>query len=780
MISLRSCPFLPLLLIASSLPAIAATANAPPGGASDDANIIKLDDYLVETNPATYDQKAPAVTHQLVASELAALNLPETGDALQHLPNLFIRKRFVGDKNALTSIRGTSNRQPGRTLVLADGITLSNFLGTGFGNSPRWFLLAPEEIEKIAVSYGPYSALYTGNSIGGTVLFTTKMPTRFHAVVKGQLLFQDFSEYGTHETFRGGTAHFSVGDRRGGFSYFAFYNRLKNDSHPMSFNTINVAQTSAPDALEDATPATGSFHETNFAGNPWIVFGSSGPTETVHDLFKLKLGYDHGEALHLRYTIARWDNTESDRAPETYLRDAAGAPVWSGAVKTSGCVFMIPGNAFTLSERRQTDVIHGFTLAHDPAHGLQFTLAGSVYDVVRDRTRASNDSAPAALVGGAGRATIIDDTGWKTTDLMLGWRALDGPLATHAPVIGFHYDTYFTEQEQRNMTDWRQPASVTTLLHGNGGTTTTRALFVQDTWRIHDHWLITPGLRYERWRATDGFQASAAATGFYADRHDSAWSPKFAVSWRPSDRWTARLSLAGATRFPTVGELFQGTVSADGSVTQNNPDLKPERDFAKDLTVERVHKNGSMRFSLFEEDVRDALVNQSTRRADGSTLSGPQNVGRVLTRGVEVAWQQRRLFRQAIDFEFNASCTDATIRENAPILVNGELVDTVGRRFPRIPRWQVKSMVTWRATASLTLSAAARFSSRQFNTLDNSDPHGGFGGTDPFLVADLRATWRAGEHVLAALGCDNINDDRYHVFHTMPGRTWIAELRMSH
>jgi len=766
------------LLLLAAWPALAPaqTAIVSPADVRVPDTVIRLDDYLVETNPATYDQKAPAVTHQMTAADLAALNLPETGDALQHLPNLFIRKRFVGDKNALTSIRGTSNRQPGRTLVLADGMMLSNFLGTGFGNSPRWFLIAPEEIEKIAVSYGPYSSLYAGNSIGGTILFTTKMPTSYHASAKGQLMFEDFSEYGTHETFRGETFYASVGDRRGTFSYFAYYNHLKNDSHPMSFNTINVSQTAVPGTGAAAVAASGSFAETNFAGDPWIIFGSSGPTEAIHDLFKLKLGYDVNESLHLRYTIAYWDNQENNLDPETFLRDASGAPVWSGRVETAGRVFTIPTNAFTLSERRQADLIHGFTLAHDPAHGLQFTLTGSLYDVVQDKTWASNDSVPAAFTRGAGRATIIGDTGWKSADALFGWRELEGPWANHAPVIGFHIDTYFTEQEQLNMIDWRAWDSLTTLVSGNGGTTTTHAFFVQDTWRLNDTLTLTPGLRYESWRASDGFQASAAATGSYENRSDSAWSPKIALAWKPAKDWNARLSLAKATRVPTVGELFQGTVSTSGSVTQNNPDLKPERDFAKDLTVERTVTGGSVRFSLFEEDVRDALVNQSTRKEDGSTLSGPQNVERVLTRGIEFAVQQRQFLHNSIDVDFNVSYTDAVIKENAPILVGGVLTDTVGKQFPRIPRWQVKSILTWRATQTLSLSTATRYSSYQYNTLENSDPFGGFGGTDAFFVVDARATWRGREGFTAALGCDNLNNCEYHVFHTMPKRTWIAEL----
>lgn len=735
-----------------------------------DAGVTRLDDYIVETNPLTFTQKAPSVTHQILRDELAALNLPETGEALQYLPNLFIRKRFVGDKNALTSIRGTSNRQPGRTLVLADGMTLSNFLGTGFGNSPRWFLIAPEEIEKIAVSYGPYSALYAGNSIGGTVLFTTQMPTRLSSTVKVQSFTEDFREFATDRRYAGKTAYASVGDRVGRFSYFAFVNHLDNDSQPMTFPLVNVSATTAPGT--GGTPVSGAVTGTDFSGNARIVYGSQGPTAAGHDTAKLKLGYDFTDDLHLRYSVIYWTNSEDNLAPETYLRDATGAPVWSGRVEAAGRTFTIAPTAFNVNTREERSLVQGLVLAHEPAEGLQLTFNGSLYDVLRDRTYAAATALPAADTGGAGRATIIGDTGWKTADLLLGWRG----LARHTPIVGAHYDTYFTRQDQRNMTNWRDAGTITSLISGNGGTTITRALFAQDTWRLAEAWTLTPGLRWEHWRATNGYQASATARGDYAGRSDSAWSPKLALAWKFRSAWNARLSLAKAVRFPTVGELFQGTVSAAGSVTANNPDLRPERDFAKDLTVEHRLPDGSVRFSLFEEDVTDALVNQSTLRADGSTLSGPQNVGRVLTRGAEFAVQRKRCLVEALDLDFNASWTNSVIRENAPILVGGVLTDTVGKRFPRIPRWQVKSIATWRVAPAWSVTAAARYSSYQFNTLENSDPYGGYGGTDAFLVVDLKATWRGPRGFSASLGADNLNDCRYHVYHPMPGRTWLGEL----
>lgn len=738
----------------------------------------RLDDYIVETNRATFHRKAPAVTHQLLAADLTALNLPETGDALQYLPNLFIRKRFIGDKNSLMTIRGTSNRQPGRTLVLADGMLLSNFLGTGFGNSPRWFLIAPDEIEKIAVSYGPYSALYGGNAIGGAVLFTTKLPEHFTVTAKGQYFIENFREYGTNRSFNGHTAYLSVGDRRGKFSYFGFYNHLANESQPMTFNTVNVSSTSP--ALPATAPATGAFIDRDFAGAPRIVFGSQGPTDATHDLLKLKLAYELSPSDQLRYSVIYWTNTENNLAPETYLRDVAGRPIFDGVVNVGDRAVAIPSNAFTVSHRQQTDVVNAFTFAHEPETGLQLTVTGSLYDVLRDKLFASTTSVPAAFIHGPGQATVIGRTGWQSYDALLGWHDDDGTAARHAPVVGWHFDHFFTRQNQWTMSDWQDRSSRSALANGTGGDTRVHALFAQDAWNFAPSWTFTAGARWERWEADHGFRSKdfsgTRITTAYGARSAEAWSPKFALTWRPTKAWNARLSLARATRFPTVGELFQGSIAANGAISQNDPNLKPERDFAKDLTVERsLESGGSIRGSLFEEDVRDSLVSQSTVLPDGTSFSGVQNVRRVRARGIEFAFDRKRLL-PTVDLAFNASYTNAVILENAPVLVGTTLFPTAGRQFPRIPHWQVKSIATWHATTALSLSVATRYSSHQFNTLENSDPHGGYGGTDEFLVVDLKVAYALPRGVTASLGIDNVTSYRYHVFHPMPQRTWIAEL----
>jgi len=58
--------------------------------------------------------------------------------------------------------------------------------------------------------------------------------------------------------------------------------------------------------------------------------------------------------------------------------------------------------------------------------------------------------------------------------------------------------------------------------------------------------------------------------------------------------------------------------------------------------------------------------------------------------------------------------------------------------------------------------------------------HSRFGlnqGFDSYLVGDVRATYRMNDHITAALGVDNIGNEKYFLFHPFPQRTVVAELK---
>src|SRR6185436_11489568 len=101
-------------------------------------------------------------------------NVLNPEDALKYVPSTVIRKRYIGDRNALLGGRSFGTLQPSRGLVFLDGYLLSNFLGRF--DAPRWNMVTAEAVERVDILYGPFSAIHAGNSIGTTVVVTERAP----------------------------------------------------------------------------------------------------------------------------------------------------------------------------------------------------------------------------------------------------------------------------------------------------------------------------------------------------------------------------------------------------------------------------------------------------------------------------------------------------------------------------------------------------------------------------------------------------------------------------
>jgi iron complex outermembrane receptor protein len=127
----------------------------------------------------------PATIESLTAKRIEeTANTVTTAGALQYLPSVHVRERYIGDRNGILVMRANSSIASAQTLVYANNLLLSNFLNNSFSTPPRWGMVSPEEIERVDVMYGPFSALYPGNSMGGVLNITTRMPEKFEAHVK--------------------------------------------------------------------------------------------------------------------------------------------------------------------------------------------------------------------------------------------------------------------------------------------------------------------------------------------------------------------------------------------------------------------------------------------------------------------------------------------------------------------------------------------------------------------------------------------------------------------
>jgi len=109
---------------------------------------------------------------------------------------------------------------------------------------------------------------------------------------------------------------------------------------------------------------------------------------------------------------------------------------------------------------------------------------------------------------------------------------------------------------------------------------------------------------------------------------------------------------------------------------------------------------------------------------------------------------------------------------------NDRFPASVGKWQPRIPEWRAAGVATYRANDRLAVTLAARYSGKQFSTLDNSDPNGfAYQGASKYFTADLRTTYRFSKQWSGAFGIENLNNYKYWNFHPYPQRTLVAELK---
>jgi iron complex outermembrane recepter protein len=756
-----------LALLCATTPLALFAFHAPDARAATTADtelgevVVSGDKSATSNLPADLPAVSEGISRQQMEESVNVLN---TEDALKYLPSIQVRKRFIGDANGIVATRSAGTLMSARTLVYADNLLLSNLLGNGYAYPPRWGLVTPEEIERVDVIYGPFSALYPGNAMGAVIGMTTRMPEKFEAHAALQAFRQNFNLYRTDQSFSGKQASAALASKSGDFSWWLNVSHLESSGQPMTFLTQPV---STINAKPGDRVVSGAVSDLDPSGKPRQVLGATSITDTLQDHAKLKLAYDFSPTLRATYTFGVWQS-KNDTGVASYLKDAAGNPVYSGPVSIDGKSYTLKAADLNPGKSEQEHLLQGFSLASNTKGEWDWEAVASRYDYRKDLSRAPTAALPAAAGGGAGSISDLSGTGWSTLDLRGIWRPA---LADHAHQVsfGYHYDKYQLNALVSNTADWINGAGGARS-SAFAGDTETQALYLQDAWRFAPAWKAVIGGRWESWRAFDGSVADDKSTLPFAERRENFFSPKLAVTFQANPAWSLRASLAKAYRMPSVAELYQGNISA-GAIVKNDPNLKPEQADSAEFSAERDLGNGLLRATLFQETVRDALYSQTNISVTPS-VTNIQNIDRIRTRGLEIAYQAVDVGVRGLDLGGSVTYADSVI------LQNDKNPATVGQQQPRVPNWRATLSATYRQNDQLSYALAARYSGRQFGTLDNSDSNGDtYGGVSKFFVVDVRLRYKFDQNWSAAVGIDNLNNAQYFVVHPYPQRTVSAELK---
>src|ERR1700727_2779614 len=753
-------------------------AVAPPAGPV--VVVINTDSGGVNasygTPPVVARFQLPQESYSITAKQIdETINLKDPEDAVKYMPSLFVRKRNDGDTQAVLATRDWGLSSSARTLIYYDDLLVSALIGNNNTKArPHWNLSSPEAIQRVDFLDGPFSAAYPGNSIGGVLLITSKMPDKPFAVARETVSVMPWDQYGTKDTYVTSQTSAAAGNRNGALSWLISANYLDSYQQPLTYTT-------------NATPpanTAGTFIALNKQGLPADVVGTGALAHSQQTSGNFRLAYDLNAMVQGTYSFGVWNNHQVSN-PQTYLTSTVtGQPTFGG-------VSSFASNRYVWD---QTHMSNAVSLKSDSKGVFDFDLSASTYNYLQDIMLNPFTVAQSGVGYSAnGKITRNDGTNWQNADAKGIWRPFgyDGPQEIS---FGIHGDRYeFDNPVFASANTFQTSSSGTGQLYSDGLVETrTGAIWVQDAWKIQPNLKLTLGGRFEAWEAVNGFNLNTVAnatTGVITSTttinqpglQSTNFSPKASLSYDPNKDWNITANFGEAYRYPTVTELYQN-VTVAGVATFANPNLTPEQDLNGELNIERHWNDGRVRLTLFDELVHNAIISQTTNVTNSAGAQIPTttigNVDLIRFRGVDLSADKNNVFIAGLQVFGSVTYVDSRILSDPTYAGSNPLTgipDTaVGKQVPNVPDWRAKLGFTYRPDDSWAYAVAVRYSGKQFSTLDNTDivSHV-FGAFDYFTVVDLKIHYNATKNFSFDFGIDNLLNQQYFLFHPFPGRTYV-------
>jgi len=704
----------------------------------------------------------------LVQEDMVAINASTTEDLVKYEPSLVIRKRYIGDSNGTLGLRGSNMFATARSMVFADGVPLHYLLQTRWSGAPRWTMVSASEIAQVEILYGPFSAEYSGNSMGGVILIETAIPQKREVHLDVDYFSQDFSAYGFSDQLNGYKTFFSYGDKFGDLSFYFSYNRLENESQPQSYYFDYRTATNT------AIPVSGAVVDKDVFGKPAYYFGDTGSEQAVTDNFKIKLGYDFGEWSSL-INIAYEDRNTLRDAPNSYIQNTAGDTLWSGDFNQAGVGMNVAASRLGASELNRRSLSTGLRIKGNLTESTRVETNFSDFRILEDNSLASSHSLLDPLFQGRGQTTDYEDTGWQTLEgkLIVSDLNVEGLEL----ITGLRHEAYQLNLDVFNSASWIKGDNAG-YTSRSGGETGITAAFAQMNWDINARWNMAVGGRYEEWESKKGYFSKDLSTTPEFDLvkvDDADWhqfSPKFSLGYIPVEDWLVRYSVAKAYRFPVVEELFTQSQSYS-SVVQARPDLKPENGLHQNLMFEKQSEFGYARINIFTETIQDAIESQSNLLPGGGSVTTFSAVDQVQTDGMELFVTRYGFLLPELDIRFNLAYTKSIIEDNSTAEGTNPTTTIEGNDYPRMPRWRGNLMTTYHATGSWSLSATLQYADKSFGRLDNTDTaEQVMGAQDGYTRLGVKTNYEISKNLQASFGLENLTNQESYVAHPWPGRSY--------
>jgi vitamin B12 transporter len=285
-------------------------------------------------------------------------------------------------------------------------------------------------------------------------------------------------------------------------------------------------------------------------------------------------------------------------------------------------------------------------------------------------------------------------------------------------------------------------------------------------------WLLTGGVRVDRWSNTDAIRREFdTATGLATldqsapDAHGTTPTARAGVRYSLNDALWLRAAAYAGFRPPTLNELHR-PFRVGNDVTEANPDLKPEtlQGVEAGLGGEAgpVHWTGTAFFNRIGDPITNVTIGVGPATFPtagfipaGGTLRQRQNAGEINAYGLE--FETRGELTAALDWRAAVAATHARVNGGA------SAPQLTGLRPANTPQLTATGGLDWRPLEKLTVTADLRYESARYD--DDQNTRRLRAGAE----VDARAAWSLGRGAEVYLAAENLGNADIVVAQTADG-----------
>lgn len=545
---------------------------------------------VTATRNETTVGEVPSTVSVITERDIDQQNVMDIQELVRYEPGV-----SVGGTGSRFGLSGFTIRGLGgnRVLTQVDGVSMPNAFAFGQFLGAQRNYIDLDAMKSVEIIRGPASSLYGSDAIGGAVSFLTKDASDY--LEEGDDLFARLKTGydGSDDTWlKSGT----FAGRQGEFDAL-----------------LNIGQRTGQ-AL-DSDGNVGGIGVDRTEANP--------VNYRVNNLLA-KVGWDYTEGQRLQLTYDHYqDETKTDVLSE-YSTTAA--------IRTSDAKDNVDRDRYTLDHSMLINTL----LADQVKTQISYQDSETRQQTYQDR-----------VLGGTER--------YRTRDSHYNEKLWNGnvQLDKSFDVSGIEQQlTYGIDIKRLKNTDLREggetvlSTGVTTPTLPTSDfpnpTTWNYAAFAEDSIML-GRWTLLPGLRYDYYDmtpdVTQNYLNSAATNPNPPDYTDSAWSPKFGVTYELNEAISLYGQYAAGFRAPQAVEIFGEFVNPGLYRSLANPDLKSETSNSFEIGVRGQSDYGSLGVALFYNRYKDFIEQDARTSSDPAAFPFGDfqyvNLNKVTIQGAE-------------------------------------------------------------------------------------------------------------------------------------------------